>query len=382
MKITSYKKKDGKNYYKFQVYLGTEETTGKKIKITRSGFISERDAKKEYARLLTEFESGTYSQTTKVLTTYEEVYLDWLPLYKETVKESTFFKTKFTFERHILPRLGFKRIKAINLTDAQQSVNEWSKVFVNFKVMKSYAAKVIEHGQRLGLVENNPFSLVVMPKRKEKVEENQASNFYSKQELQIFLDAMEDETTQWYTLFHLLAYTGIRKGEALALRWPDLNTEKNTLAINKTIAIGEGYTQIIQPPKTSKGKRILNLDETTVSVLKAWKKEQNQHRKGFGYSFSKQNLIFSNRSYNYLSLSAPTGFLERFYKKHPDMKVITSHGMRHTHCSILFEAGASIKEVQDRLGHSDIHTTMNIYAHVTQGKKEETATLFMEYMAR
>lgn len=62
------------------------------------------------------------------------------------------------------------------------------------------------------------------------------------------------------------------------------------------------------------------------------------------------------------------------------MRRITTHGFRHTHCSLLFEAGASIKEVQDRLGHSDIKTTMNIYAHVSKEKKEQTADIFAQYV--
>lgn len=61
---------------------------------------------------------------------------------------------------------------------------------------------------------------------------------------------------------------------------------------------------------------------------------------------------------------------------------ITTHGLRHTHCSLLFEAGASLKEVQDRLGHSDVKTTMNIYAHFTKQAKEEAILKFTDYMEK
>ena len=69
------------------------------------------------------------------------------------------------------------------------------------------------------------------------------------------------------------------------------------------------------------------------------------------------------------------------YRDASGVRLISPHGLRHTHCSLLFEAGATLKEVQDRLGHSDIKTTMNIYAHVTEKKKEETALKFAEYLA-
>ena len=75
----------------------------------------------------------------------------------------------------------------------------------------------------------------------------------------------------------------------------------------------------------------------------------------------------------------PDQKLDRIIKKN-ELKRITIHGFRHTHCSLLFEAGASVKEVQDRLGHSDIQTTMNIYAHVTEKAKEKTAEKFAKYV--
>ncbi|SLM97812.1 Integrase [Brachybacterium faecium] len=64
-----------------------------------------------------------------------------------------------------------------------------------------------------------------------------------------------------------------------------------------------------------------------------------------------------------------------------NLKRITTHGFRHTHCSLLFESGASIQEVQDRLGHSDVQTTMNIYTHVTEKAKEQTADKFAQYVS-
>lgn len=69
------------------------------------------------------------------------------------------------------------------------------------------------------------------------------------------------------------------------------------------------------------------------------------------------------------------------YLKHKHLTEITVHGFRHTHASLLFEAGASIKDVQARLGHKDIQTTMNIYTHVTNSAKEKTADMFQKYMS-
>lgn len=73
--------------------------------------------------------------------------------------------------------------------------------------------------------------------------------------------------------------------------------------------------------------------------------------------------------------------MESFYIKNPDVYRISPHGFRHTHASLLFEAGATMKQVQSRLGHSNIKTTMNVYTHVTADAEEETATLFANFMS-
>ncbi|HEM1562118.1 TPA: tyrosine-type recombinase/integrase, partial [Listeria monocytogenes] len=80
--------------------------------------------------------------------------------------------------------------------------------------------------------------------------------------------------------------------------------------------------------------------------------------------------------------SSTYSWLDNIFKHHTELKKITSHGFRHTHASLLFEAGASLKDVQERLGHADIQTTSNIYTHVTQEKKDSTASLFSDFMLK
>lgn len=96
-------------------------------------------------------------------------------------------------------------------------------------------------------------------------------------------------------------------------------------------------------------------------------------------TIGKNQLVFTNLENQYINPQRIGQKIEAFCKQ-KNHKVITPHGFRHTHCSLLFEAGASIKEVQDRLGHTDVQTTMNIYAHVTEKKKEETAQKFASYI--
>ena len=90
-------------------------------------------------------------------------------------------------------------------------------------------------------------------------------------------------------------------------------------------------------------------------------------------------MLFSKLDNTALDVSSPRNRLERICKKN-NFKMINIHGFRHTHCSLLFEAGVPMKDVMDRLGHSDIQTTMNIYTHVTKDSKDKSAQKFAKYV--
>jgi len=171
----------------------------------------------------------------------------------------------------------------------------------------------------------------------------------------------------------------MRKGEALALTWDDL--EGSAVSVTKTLTLGKNNKKIIQSTKSEAGDRKVELDDETISILKEWKHQQAQELLELKIiSFNRNRLIFTNSIENkYLNLPRPGQMMDKVINKHK-LKRITPHGFRHTHCSLLFEAGATLKEVQDRLGHEDIRTTMDIYAHVTEGKKQETVSKFIKYM--
>ncbi|MGE7920008.1 site-specific integrase [Viridibacillus sp. NPDC093762] len=94
-----------------------------------------------------------------------------------------------------------------------------------------------------------------------------------------------------------------------------------------------------------------------------------------------QQLVFSNEVNEFLQPTKTRKWLEYILNKYKLPKIIT-HGFRHTHCSLLFEAGVSIKEVQDRLGHSDVQTTLNIYAHVSEKAKDEAISKLENFMTK
>lgn len=379
--IKSYQLKNKETRYKFHVYVGVDPLTGKEQTTTRSGFKTKKEAKEALLQIQQEIRNGSFRK--QAVETYHDVYQLWMEHYENTVEDSTLLKTKRIFANHILPNFGDYKIAKIDAAICQKHVNSWAKKLQRFRMVKNYAALVVKYAIKHDLIDKNPFDLVEMPIIKSKINiddnEEEFENFYSREQLIQFLHFLEQENNlKRSTLFHLLAFTGMRKGEAFALQWKDIDFETQELRITKAVKRGEsglyvGTTKNGEP-RTIKG------DEKTMSLLKLWKLEQASiyKEKGFNTNTKKQ-LVFSNEHNVLQDPNKTVRWLSHFLQKH-DLDYITAHGLRHTHCSLLFEAGATIKEVQYRLGHKDVKTTLDVYAHVTKKAKAETIDKFTSFL--
>ncbi|WP_322783467.1 tyrosine-type recombinase/integrase [Streptococcus danieliae] len=360
-------KKGGTTAYYFKAYHGIDPLSGKKIITKRRGFKTEREARLAEAKCLSDYEKKTF-RAKNTTTTFAQVYEIWKSHYKNTVKESTFVSQTDIAERHILPVFGHKPINKITLTMCQTQLNEWATKYKRFFGIASIANQVFDYAISMELIENNPMRKTLKPKRQKK-ETGELDQFYNKDELQEFFSlvvTMDDP--EMLTFLRLLAFTGMRKNEVAALMWKDIDLKDGFLKVNRTLAKGEGNKIIFQTPKTKKSARTIVLDPQTVQVLKDWK------------VYSTKGLLFKNENGDPKSIVHVNNMLNRIWRRYPGFKRITPHGFRHTHCSLLFEAGASVKEVQERLGHENIQTTMDIYAHVTQNAKNEVANKFASYI--
>lgn len=373
-----YTKGDG-TYWQFRCYLGTDEATGKRISTTRRGFKTEREAKQAYKQLLIEYEKngGLSSKPTVNIKTFEELYYLWLESYQTTVKESTLLNTKRHFRIHILPKFGNMNINKITIAQAQKAVNEWAKKVDTFDVFVSACSRIMKYGISLELIDKNPFERVIKPKAKNKDKKTKIK-FHTKDELQTILDYLEESTSignelqkhqgyLYYCLVRLLAFSGLRINEALALEWSDIDFNACTLSVNKTLSRTEkGFKP--STPKTKASIRTILLDNKTMQVLKAWR---TIHKKMLFMNGKRSELIFCEMD-GYQSYSGGYWYQVKKRINKTDVKPISFHAFRHTHASLLFASGVTMKEVQVRLGHSSIQMTMDIYTHVTQEKQTET----------
>lgn len=377
--IKSYKLANGEIRYKFQVYIGVDPLTGKSKGTTRRGFKTLKEAKDAMAKLQVEIIDGEFKN--QQLETYRDVYLQWIENYENTVQDSTFLKTLRIFELHILPAMGDYRIEKIDIVTCQKLVNLWSKKLKRFRMVKNYAAKVMTYAMKNGYVSKNPFSLVEIPivKKTVSLDEEEHENFYTKEELLEFLQCFKNENNfRNYVFFHLLAYTGMRKGELFALTFKDINFDKKEIKINKAIARGKNGLYI--GPTKNGLTRVIAIDDKSLELIKEWDFQLREILKERGLKFnSRAQLLFPNLKNTIQDPNKTYGWLNKIISKY-NLKPLTTHGLRHTHCSLLFMAGVSVKDVQVRLGHKDVKITLEIYTHVTNKSKTESIDKFQNYL--
>ncbi len=382
MYIKEYKDKEGKKLYMFQAYLGTDIATGKRIRVTRKGFNSPKACEAEFYRLKFEVEDGNYKVKNKKYT-FKEIYELWHEEYKSTVQESTLNKTTGFFRNRILPAYGKYYIDQIDWPMCQRVTRGWSKDMKSFKVYNNFAAQIFEFAIKMGLITENPAKNFKLPVVYDGVEKDKKENYYTKDELQAFFTALaKDDMPKWFAFFRTLAFSGCRKGELLALRWSNVDFTDNTITICRTVTRGMNNKIIIQEPKTKGSNRTLPMDPETMAILKAWKATQAKDMLKLGHNtLNKEQLVFTSHKNTIINPQRVGNKLNQICKNN-NLRRISTHGFRHTHCTLLFEIpGMTAKEVQLRLGHSSIQTTLNIYTHVTDGKRKETATKFAEYVS-
>jgi integrase len=387
--IKKYTKKDGTTAYMFNAYLGKDPLTGKKKRTTRRGFKTKKEANIALSKILVEVDELGLRQNEQM--TFQGVFDEWFKQHRKEVKPTTVYAMESKFSRRILPVFGPYKMKDISHSYCQKVINVWAQELKTFNDYKIQANLVFKYAMKMDIIKRNPMDYVTLPKLKHEMEFNveleEKKYYYSREELRSFLETIQDDDMA-YTMFRLLAFTGARKGELCALHWSDVDFQHKSISLKKTLIHTSGKKQL-QTSKTKASRRVVSADDETLAILKKWRSKQIQRylRLELATPFQSDDKqpIFTvynqlKHEMDYCRLAYLNEKLERIYLNNPELPQINVHAFRHTHSSLLFAAGASIKDVQARLGHTDIQTTMDIYTHVTDEAKEKTAEMFQKYM--
>ncbi|HFX3752434.1 site-specific integrase [Enterococcus mundtii] len=382
--IQQYKKSDGTTAWLYKVYMGKDPMTGKEKRTTRRGFKTKKEASLDLARFQLEIESNGISQHS--IKTFSELYDLWMSQHVKNIRNTTEQRIKNHFTNQILPSFGKMKLEAITPATCQKILTEWSMKYHSYQKIKSYTSQVFNYGILIGVIKTNPMERTITPKFNHDSAEIEAE-FYTKEELRQFFDCLQElEDDRALAFFRLAAYTGARKGEILGLTWKDIDFDKKTVQFNKTLVELSDGSLCINPTKTGSSKRTITIDDGTLTILKKWKRTVIKKNLSRGIRIDNMDdvpvisTIKANKKRDFLYKGYPNLVMSKVARKFPDMKIIKVHGFRKTHATLLFEAGAQVKDVQDRLGHSSSKTTMDIYIQVSKNRQEETVELFDSYM--
>lgn len=365
MAIFQYKNSKGKTLYGVKVYYGIDPLTKKKMETTKRGFKSKREAQ---AAFITMTADGPQEKVTDEIT-MDQLFDLWFKTYKNGVKESTAFKTEQMYKLHISNVFGKYYINQVTRPMVQSYVDELSTKLVHFKMAFNYLRRLYLYAVNLNLATDNPTLNIIVPKRTTQPRRDTSNNFYNRDELNQFLSAAKEMPEHIYIYFLLLSYTGLRRAEALALNWTDIDFKNNQISVNKTLVNGFNNTIVVAPPKTKKSDRNVPISNNLAIELRKYKLANAEFDK-----------LFHTYLGHYMRLSQPANWLNQIYTRHPELKIITTHGFRHTFASLLFESNPNItpKDVQEMLGHETIGMSMNIYTHMTDRGKDRVLNALNE----
>lgn len=375
MKIKEVKKKNGEIVYRTQVSLGTDTFTGKNARKTITAK-SKRELNTLVQQAKEEFIKNGYTTFKHATaTTFNELATLWLENHKPTVKLQSYNGTVTIFNRHILPRLGSIRLQKLNTVFMQQFVSDVANSgYKGFKRVFSLVRNVLQYGVVLQLMPSNPMLNTITPNIKYQTIKKRDKYLKPEEVRQLldYLDSLPPTYVNQYdtTLYKFLLATGLRIGEMLALSWSDVDLDNRTVSVNKTV-IGE--TGAIGTPKSQSAYRTISFDKETALMLRLYKNRQTQYFKEIACD---SEVIFATGRTEYGTRSNTQNRLDKHLKK-AGIARFTFHTFRHTHASLLINAGIGNKQLQTRLGHSTLSMTMDIYSHMFEST-EKTSPLYYE----
>jgi len=344
-------------------------STGKRRQITRRGK-SKGEARERVEKAIAELKKA-YTFDAKI--TFDEFSQDWLKLYrmkgnKETTNEHRAYCISLL--NRYLAKQKMTAISTIELQGVLNHLFENGTAFNTLRGTHNAAKMIFAYAKETGLIEINPVEATFVPKKKmtlEKVTTEETSMLYlESDELKEFLRYVDKHRNIMYrTLIYTIAFTGMRPGEAVALKYEDVELEKKLIHINKTVYAKNSIRGDFEltPPKTFGSIRSVDIDDIVVEKLKQlyqWRENRE---------WVKSEFIFGDKEGIPPTVKMLNQTVRRLGALTDINKQFRTYILRHTHISLLAEAGVDLNFIMNRVGHKNSDTTTKIYLHVTSGMR-------------
>ena len=366
-----------KGHHSIVLDRGRDPVTGKRRQewITVKGTYQE--AEDQLDEMIHQLKHGNFVKPTKL--TVREHFNQWLESYvTPNLSPATVDLYRTVVEKHVLPRLGDIVLAELKPQAIQKMYSEKLKIGLSnrtVQIIHNILHKGLENAVKTGLILRNPMVAVECPK-------SQRPEMVTMNETDIHLLLEFARSSPYYSLFYTLLFTGMRRSEALALKWADVDLLLLTVSVNKSLSYlskpKDGSRILLKPPKTKKSRRNISITPSNAAVLREHNQKQNEARQSLGQpSLKDDDFVFSDiRGKPYLPNSVTHAWIKLV--RRCGLNGIKLHSARHSHASILLKQGVHPKIVQERLGHASISITLDLYSHVVPGLQEAAAMKFDE----
>jgi integrase len=374
-------RRDGK--WAYQIEAGVHPATGKRRRPSKSGFLTKRAATQAMRGAMRALELGVTAPGE--LPTVASYLDEWLAGRRAALRQSTWDSYRDVLEGRVVPRLGALRLDkltakhvaelAVDLDqhggrDARRGPGLSAR---SVRYTLTVLTRALDDAVQRGLIPRNPAEHVDRPRVADK-----EMQWWSVGEARAFLNYTADDRLS--ALWTLLLTTGLRRGEALGLKWDDIDFDASRLAVRRTL-VTVGYEIRWSEPKTQSSRRVVALDSGTVAALRTHRARQLEERLAVGSGYLDQGLVFCDVAGEPLH---PDGVTQRFDRlvRNAGLRRIRLHDLRHTAATLMLEKGVPLKAVAERLGHSSIRTTSDLYQHVSETMQEDAAAKLGEALLK
>src|SRR5674476_735571 len=329
-------------------------------------------------KLLVAVEQHNYAAPTKA-SVKDYLTKEWLPAVKSTIRPSTYNSYVQHVECHIAPHIGTVKLQKLSgsqvnalyakLAETGRKDGKTGLSTMTIHHVHACLHKACKDAVRWGHISRNPLDAADPPRKKG--DETKEMQTWTKEQLKAFLDSVADERLS--PLWHTIAMTGMRRGEALGLRWSDVDIENGRLSVRRAL-VPTNREVVVSEPKTVKGRRVIALDPGTVEILKAQAARQLEEQNEWEDAWTESGLVFTLENGAALDPESVSRYF-RLAVKMSMLPQIRLHDLRHTHATLALQAGIHPKVVSERLGHATISITLDTYSHAIPAMQEEAAAL-------
>lgn len=414
--------------YKIRVSCGYD-SSGKKIVKTLTyrpdPTKTEKQQEKEAQRYSDDYEQkirdGINLDGNK--TTFEQFATDWLKRRQSSLRYSTYKGYEIMLRTKFFPTFGTMKVASIKVPHIENFllslVENTSQSYII--QCKTILNKIFKDAMRYGMIERNPCENAEVPKA---VKKKDNLKFFTPDQVQVFLASLDmdmefvikghdrvDDTGKTYSVsdyverhtmplqlkvfYYIAVFCGMRRGEILALHWSDIDFEAKTINVSKSASKTSNGVSF-KEPKTKTSVRILPLPEPLIPLLKQYKREYAVHRFSLGDQWQGQGNLFIRADGSLMGLSTPYHRFTRHIKQYnawverqnsqlingqeklEQLPNIPLHGLRHSCATWLNHIDVNILVISKTLGHAQVSTTMNIYAHGFQSQLREASAKMNE----